>query len=78
MLASILNDATGVFVAGFTAVAVWLALCGSIPMIMMKVPWSGDVEDRGRHADFETRCNGNHASVEPDRSQPSTGRAHPG
>ena len=38
---------------------------------------SDDLGHRGRHADFETHQRGNHASVEPDRTRPLTGRHTP-
>ena len=38
---------------------------------------SDDLGHRGRHADFETHQRGNHASVEPDRARPLTGRHTP-
>jgi hypothetical protein len=47
-------DDIAVFVAGLTAVAVWLTLCGSIPIII-RGSSLGLIENHGRHADFETR-----------------------
>ena len=51
---------------------VWVDLWGSTPDDHDSVLDSTTVEHHGPHADFETH-QGDHASVEPDRSQPSTG-----
>ena len=70
MVAPTRNDDTGVFVAESTAVAVWLALCGSTPMIMLLVLWSQRMGHHGRHADFETHYGG----ITPLLSQTVAGR----
>ena len=43
---------------------------GCSRMSVVAMPIAMAVESR--HADFETRCNGNRASIEPDRSRPPT------
>ena len=79
MLASTHTDDTDVFVAASRAVAVWLPLCGSTPMIMILGPLVSNIlGHHGRHADFETHSGEITPLLVPDRSQPSTGRHTPG
>lgn len=83
--ASTRSDATAVFVAGSTAVAVCELLCGSTPMInvIVLIRWSSDEVSRGRLADFESgrsgtvvwrTATGRRTRGKPWESQPEGGR----